>query len=135
MDRGQRSREGVRLHHRPPTDGAEWAPDCPYVIAIVELEEGPRLTANILGCPVEDVRIGMTVGVRFEDVSPEVTLVQFQPRGESPEPAGVTADVGAPEVSEAIAKVPSAPVVPRSVKAQAAKPQTVKPQTVKPQAG
>ncbi len=33
----------------------------PYVIAIVELEEGPRMMGNLTGCPVDDVRIGMDV--------------------------------------------------------------------------
>ena len=70
---------------RRPT-APQWTPDCPYVIAIVELEEGPRLTANILGCEVDDVRVGMPVSVRFEDVTPEVTLVQFEPRTVAAEP-------------------------------------------------
>lgn len=37
----------------------------PYVLADVELEEGPVLTSNITGCPVEAVRIGMPVRVSF----------------------------------------------------------------------
>lgn len=57
----------------------QWANDVPYVIAIVELDEGPRMTANIIGCAPEDVRIGMLVVASFEDVTPEVTLVQFRP--------------------------------------------------------
>jgi uncharacterized protein len=41
-----------RLHtytvvHRTPN--AEFAADCPYVLAIVELDEGPRVTARIVG--------------------------------------------------------------------------------------
>ena len=31
----------------------------------VELEEGPRLTTNLLECPVTDVKIGMPVDVAF----------------------------------------------------------------------
>ncbi len=40
----------------------------PYVVAIVELEEEPdvRLTTNIVGCPIEDVHVGMQVEVVFE---------------------------------------------------------------------
>jgi hypothetical protein len=64
---------------RRPT-GPQWANDGPYVIAIVELEEGPHLTANIIGCDTGAVRIGMPVEVSFDDVTPEVTLVQFRPR-------------------------------------------------------
>jgi uncharacterized OB-fold protein len=54
-------------------------PDVPYVIAIVELEEGPRMTTNIVGCPPDDVRIGMAVVAQFEDASDEITLVKFRP--------------------------------------------------------
>jgi hypothetical protein len=53
----------------------------PYVLAIVELEEGPRLTTNIVGCDPSDVRVDMPVDVVFDDVTPEVTLVKFQPSG------------------------------------------------------
>ena len=63
---------------RRPT-APQWANDGPYVIAIVELEEGPHLTANILGCAPDEVRIGMAVMASFEDVTAEVTLVQFRP--------------------------------------------------------
>lgn len=54
-------------------------PDVPYVIAIVELEEGPRMTTNIVGCSPEAVHVGMAVQAAFDDVTPEVTLVKFQP--------------------------------------------------------
>lgn len=57
---------------------ADWVP---YVIAVIELEEGPRMTTNVVGCAPEDVRIGMAVEVVFEDVTDEVTLVKFRPAG------------------------------------------------------
>ena len=63
----------------------QWAGEEPYVIAIVELDEGPHLTTNIVGCPPEDVRVGMPVEVSFTDVTPEVTLVHFKPREEASE--------------------------------------------------
>jgi len=63
---------------RRPT-APQWAQDVPYVIAIVALEEGPHLTTNIVGCPPEEVTIGMPVVAVFEDVTPEVTLVKFGP--------------------------------------------------------
>ncbi len=61
-----------------PTHPA-FADDVPYVIAIIELEEGPHLTTNLVGCPIEDVTIGMPVVASFEDVSAEMTLVKFRP--------------------------------------------------------
>ncbi|SRR6266567_3947278 len=39
----------------------------PYVVAIVELEEGVRMTSNVEGCPVEEVRCGMAVKVAFRE--------------------------------------------------------------------
>ena len=63
---------------RRPT-APQWAGDVPYVIAIIELEEGPHMTANIVDCDPEQVHIGMPVVTTFDDVTPEVTLVQFRP--------------------------------------------------------
>lgn len=60
-----------------------WAPwlqsRVPYVVAQVELAEGPRLTTNLLDIAPGDVRIGMDVQVAFETLTEEVTLVQFRP--------------------------------------------------------
>jgi uncharacterized OB-fold protein len=64
---------------RRPTMRA-FEPDVPYVIAIVDLEEGPRMTSNVVGCPIEEVRIGMPLEAVFDDVSDEITLVKFRPR-------------------------------------------------------
>ena len=61
-----------------PTHPA-FAGDVPYVIAIIELEEGPHITTNLVGCPIEDVTIGIPVVAAFEDVSTEMTLVKFRP--------------------------------------------------------
>jgi hypothetical protein len=53
--------------------------EIPYVVAIVELEEGIRLITNIVGCEPEQVQIGMPVELAFEDVTPEFTLHKFRP--------------------------------------------------------
>ncbi len=50
----------------------------PLVVAIVELEEGPRLTTNIVGCQPDDVAVGQVVEATFEDLGDE-TLIHFQP--------------------------------------------------------
>ena len=63
---------------RRPTS-PQWANEGPLIIAIVELEEGPHLTANLRDIDPDAVRIGMAVEAVFEDVTPEVTLVQFGP--------------------------------------------------------
>ncbi len=53
--------------------------DVPYVIAIVELAEGPHMTTHIVDCEPEAVAIGMPVEATFEDANDEVTLVKFRP--------------------------------------------------------
>ncbi len=53
----------------------------PYVVALVELEEGPRLVSNVVGCMPEDVRIDMPLRVRFE-ASGEFVLPRFEPAEE-----------------------------------------------------
>jgi hypothetical protein len=54
--------------------------DTPYNVAIVELEEGPRLHTNIVDCANEDIHIGMAVEVVFDKVSGDTTLPKFRPR-------------------------------------------------------
>lgn len=51
----------------------------PYVIAVVELAEGPHMTANIVNCEAGDVVQGMPVRAEYVDISPDITLVQFRP--------------------------------------------------------
>ena len=51
----------------------------PYNFAVVELEEGPRLVTNIVGCPNEELRVDMPVEAVYDDVSEETTLVRFRP--------------------------------------------------------
>ena len=63
---------------RRPTHPA-YAERVPYVIAIVELEEGPRMTTNIVDCDPDSVHIDMPVAVTFEDISDEISLVMFRP--------------------------------------------------------
>mgnify|MGYP002401719321 CR=1 FL=1 len=66
------------LNHQP------WvpAPDHPYAIAIVGIEEQPglRLMTNVVNCPPEAVRIGMAVRVVFEPHD-DVHVPLFEPAG------------------------------------------------------
>lgn len=50
----------------------------PYVVALVDLDEGPRLMTNIVGCDPDDVTIGARVRVRFEAVSDEASVPLFE---------------------------------------------------------
>src|SRR6266542_2781076 len=51
----------------------------PYVVAMIELDEGPRLMSNITGCDVEAVYIGMPVAVAFVDAGDGLVLPVFTP--------------------------------------------------------
>ena len=56
----------------------------PYVIAVIALEEGPRMLSNLVMAETptpENVRIGMAVEVLFDLVAPDVTLPKFRPAG------------------------------------------------------
>jgi uncharacterized OB-fold protein len=59
---------------RPQSEAYE----VPYVVAVVELEEGPRMMANVVAADPEQVRIGMPVRVDFEDFE-ELSLYRFVP--------------------------------------------------------
>ena len=50
----------------------------PYNVIQVRLDEGPRLTANLVDIPNGEIRIGMRVEVVFDDVTPEVSLPRFR---------------------------------------------------------
>jgi uncharacterized OB-fold protein len=56
-----------------------FASDVPYVVALVTLDEGPTLMTNIIGCPLEQVAIGMPVVVTFDDWTEEVSIPKFRP--------------------------------------------------------
>jgi uncharacterized OB-fold protein len=53
----------------------------PYVVALVELDEGPRLISNIVGCAPEEVAIDTPVRVRFEEAG-DFTLPRFELAGD-----------------------------------------------------
>ena len=52
----------------------------PYNVAMVELEEGPRISTNIVGCENDALRAGMPLQVTFETVAEGVAIPKFRPR-------------------------------------------------------
>ncbi len=52
---------------------------CPYVLAYVELEEGPRLLTNVVDCDPEFVRIGMPVVADFTPPDNDLAVPRFRP--------------------------------------------------------
>jgi len=54
-------------------------PDLPYVTALLDLPEGPRMLSNVVECDPKELRNGMELEVVFEDASPEITLPKWRP--------------------------------------------------------
>jgi len=52
----------------------------PYIVAQIELEEGPRYTSNIVGLSADAMHVDMPVEVVFDDVTDSLTLPKFRPR-------------------------------------------------------
>ena len=53
--------------------------DLPYVVAMVELQEGPHFLTNIVGCDPGAVSCEMPVDVSWEDITEEFSLPKFRP--------------------------------------------------------
>jgi uncharacterized OB-fold protein len=60
-----------RVYHRG------FASEVPYVVALIELEEGPRLLSSIVGTPPDAIECEMPVRVVFDDVAEDVTIPKF----------------------------------------------------------
>jgi uncharacterized OB-fold protein len=54
------------------------ADQVPYVVGLVELEEGVRLVANVTGCAPAEVTADMPVELYFEDPVEDVRLPNFR---------------------------------------------------------
>lgn len=66
----------TRQTHGPFADAT------PYVLAYVELEEGPRMMTNIVNCDPESIEVGQPVRAVYhetESEDQEVALVRFEP--------------------------------------------------------
>lgn len=64
--------------HRAPHP--KLAGQLPLVVAVVELEEGPRLVTNLVDCDPEKIEVGAAVEVRFEaNDDSDVSLPVFTP--------------------------------------------------------
>lgn len=71
-----------RLHswtvtHQPPHPA--FAKDVPYVVAIVELDEGVRMVSALREVDTGELALGLPVEVVFERVSDSVALPCFRP--------------------------------------------------------
>lgn len=63
------------VNHRAPN--AFMKTRLPYVVAAIDLDDGVRMIANIVGCPIDQIEVGSRVKVLFEDTGFDITLPQF----------------------------------------------------------
>lgn len=57
-----------------------WADSLPQLLAIVELDEGPRVSTEMVGADPAELRVGMPVRAVFSDYpDKDVTLLRFAP--------------------------------------------------------
>ena len=64
----------IRQNHATPFNDL-----VPYVVAMIELEEGPLMMGNLTGLAPEDVHIGQDVQVYFEPVEDGLAVPFWQP--------------------------------------------------------
>jgi len=55
--------------------------EVPYVVALIELNEGVRIASNIIGCDPEDIEASAPVKVVFEEAREGVVLPKFKLAG------------------------------------------------------
>ena len=65
--------------HHPPHPAFE----LPYLVAVVELEEGTRLITNLVDVTAEQLTIGMPLELRWLDADPDLTLPVFAPASDA----------------------------------------------------
>jgi uncharacterized OB-fold protein len=63
------------------TAPGRFADAVPYVVAYVELTEGPRMLTNIIGCDPGQVQVGSAVSVVFDDAGDTGAIPRFQLAG------------------------------------------------------
>ena len=65
------------------TGNPAWSEDVPFVVALVNLEEGPRMTSNVVDVDPDTLHFGMPLELVFDDVTEEITLPKFRPASSS----------------------------------------------------
>lgn len=77
VDAGTASIWSYAVYHR--AFSAAFAPVVPYVVAVVELDSGPRTVTNVVGVRPDEVRVGMRGRLTAAAVDDEQGLVYFVP--------------------------------------------------------
>ena len=53
--------------------------DLPYNVALVRLDEGPVVCANVVGIDNQALAMGMRLKACFDDINDEFSILRFQP--------------------------------------------------------
>jgi uncharacterized OB-fold protein len=59
----------------------------PYIAAVVDLDEGPRVMTRLVDVTDADVQVGMPLVVDFEQVTEDLTVPVFRPSTDAPVPS------------------------------------------------
>lgn len=72
------------LVERPPSEA--FRAEVPYLLALVDLDEGVRFMAQLRNCSAAEAAIGLPVRVVFEALGPGIALPQVEPATAQPRP-------------------------------------------------
>jgi uncharacterized protein len=56
-----------------------FADEVPYAVVVIALEEGAKMTSNLVGMKPHDIKIDLPVKVVFEEITEDITLPKFAP--------------------------------------------------------
>jgi uncharacterized protein len=65
------------VYHRVHHPG--FAGEVPYAVAVIELDEGPRLISNVIGIAPDKLVCDMRVEVVYQPITEAITLPKFKP--------------------------------------------------------
>jgi len=75
--KGQGTVRSFTVVHRAVS--AAYAAQCPFVLALIALDEGPTMMSTLTDCRPDEIAIGLRVNVMFDDWPEGVTLPVFSP--------------------------------------------------------
>jgi uncharacterized OB-fold protein len=65
------------VYHRVYHPG--FAGEVPYAVAVIELDEGPRMISNVIGIAPDELVCDMKVEIVYQPISEAITLPKFKP--------------------------------------------------------
>lgn len=52
--------------------------EVPFILTLVDLDEGPRISGRLIGASSDQLRAGLSVVARFDDLDKELTVINFE---------------------------------------------------------